>query len=96
MAYHRRLAGLTQNQVAEALDLQKDTISRIENGNIAITVKRLLQFRDLYSRNIPASLPDDDPELNRQAAELARTMQKAAPEKREKIWKILGSLGEWQ
>jgi transcriptional regulator with XRE-family HTH domain len=39
----RKAAGLTQEQLAEAIDLQPSAISRFENGSIGLSITTLLQ-----------------------------------------------------
>ena len=41
IAIRRKLAGMTQQRLAEALGIEKETVSRLENGEIAQTVDRL-------------------------------------------------------
>ena len=47
IAARRKAAGLTQAQVAEAIGVEKETISRMENGVISPTLSRLQQIADL-------------------------------------------------
>ncbi len=42
VSYFRRLNGLTQQQVADAMDVSYETISRIENANTGISFDMLL------------------------------------------------------
>lgn len=44
IAKRRKSCGITQVDMAERLDLEKETISRIENGKIAISLDRLAEF----------------------------------------------------
>lgn len=44
IAQRRKSYGITQAAMAEKLNLEKETISRIENGKIAISLDRLAEF----------------------------------------------------
>lgn len=75
----RKMAGLSQGQVAKLLDLHRPTVSEIEAGNRRVTADELAQFAKLY--DVTASwlvgdaadqLEPDDPRLQLAARELAR------------------------
>jgi transcriptional regulator with XRE-family HTH domain len=44
----RKMAGLTQGQVAKEMKLHRPTISEIEAGNRSVTVQELATFAELY------------------------------------------------
>lgn len=44
----RKMAGLTQGQVATHMKLHRPTISEIEAGNRSVTVQELTKFAELY------------------------------------------------
>jgi len=52
----RKAAGFTQARVADAIGLEKETISRMENGVIAPSVHRLWQFAELFGCPLSALL----------------------------------------
>ncbi|OXC75663.1 helix-turn-helix domain-containing protein [Caballeronia sordidicola] len=58
IAGQRKAAGFTQARVADAIGLEKETVSRIENGVIAPTIHRLGQFAELFSCPLSALLGD--------------------------------------
>ena len=45
IAERRKIARMTQQKVAEALGVEKETISRLESGETAQTVDRLAALR---------------------------------------------------
>lgn len=47
IAARRRARGLTQSQVTELMGIEKETLSRIENGVISPTLARLKQIADI-------------------------------------------------
>lgn len=50
----RRKAGLSQQQVAEKMGIEPESVSRIENGVIAPTLARLRQFAAVYGCSLEA------------------------------------------
>ncbi len=44
VSYFRKLRGMTQQQVADAMDVSYETISRIENANTGISMDMLLEL----------------------------------------------------
>jgi transcriptional regulator with XRE-family HTH domain len=52
IAARRKAKGLTQAQIAEAIGVEKETVSRMENGVISLTLQRLQQMsRCLIARS---------------------------------------------
>ena len=67
VAYYRKLASLTQEELAEKVDLSRNTISKIENADVFhgmslntifrlaealnVSVKQLFDFRDENKKN---------------------------------------------
>lgn len=49
IAQKRKTYGITQAEMAEKLNLEKETISRIENGRIAISLDRLAEFANVLN-----------------------------------------------
>lgn len=47
IAKHLRVIGMTQAELAERLDLSLDTVSRLERGNIGLSVVRLFDLFEL-------------------------------------------------
>lgn len=48
----RKMAGLTQGQVASQMKLHRPTISEIESGNRSVTVTELTEFAELYEVDV--------------------------------------------
>lgn len=48
IARHRALAGLTQEQVAESLDIGLEAVSRIERGIVMPNIARLIELADIF------------------------------------------------
>jgi len=48
----RKMAGLTQGQVADQMNLHRPTISEIEAGNRSVTATELTKFAELYEVDV--------------------------------------------
>ncbi len=48
----RKMAGLTQGQVAKHMNLHRPTISQIEAGTRSVTVQELTTFAELYEVDV--------------------------------------------
>ena len=48
IAIKRKQMGLTQAQIAERISVEKETISRMESGKVAITLDRVEQFAKIF------------------------------------------------
>jgi transcriptional regulator with XRE-family HTH domain len=91
----RRLAGLTQGQVAKRMDIHRPTVSEIEAGNRRVSADELKQFAELYDVSMayltsetPGTLDLQDPRLELAAREL----QKLPSESLDKLLKALAVL----
>jgi len=49
----RKMAGLTQGQVAAQMKLHRPTISEIEAGNRSVSVTELTKFAEMYEVDVP-------------------------------------------
>lgn len=88
----REMAGLSQAQAAEKLNLQRPAISEIESGKRRVSAEELIQFSDLYK--VDASwllLRDDenDANTNIQLKFAARELSKLKPEEVKKLLHVL-------
>jgi transcriptional regulator with XRE-family HTH domain len=75
----RKMAGLSQGQVAKLLELHRPTISEIEAGNRRVTAEELSQFAEMYDVTVSWLLAEtaeqlemDDPRLQLAARELSK------------------------
>lgn len=56
----RKVLGLTQEEVANKLNISRNTLSNIENGNRSILVSELEEFAKLYKITYTDLLNDKD------------------------------------
>lgn len=66
--------GLTQQQVAEQVGIQPESVSRIENGQIAPTLMRLQQFASIYDCSITALVSEASAHPTDLALRIAREL----------------------
>lgn len=91
----RKLAGLSQGQVASILELHRPSISEIESGNRRVSAQELSKFAEIYDvstawllGNTADALSIDDPKLELAARELA----KLKPNDLSKLLKLLAAM----
>jgi len=82
----RILAGLSQAQAADKLDLQRPTISEIESGRRKISADELKEFANLYKVDTAWILHEEKEDDLKYAA---RELSKLSQEDREKLLAIL-------
>ncbi len=91
----RKLAGLSQGQIAKLMGLHRPSISEIEAGNRRVSTDEISQFAEIYDVNISWLLAEadeqiasDDPRLQLAARELA----KIKSEDLEKLLTLLSAM----
>ncbi len=88
----RILAGLSQAQAAQKMDLQRPAISEIEAGNRKVSAEELVQFAELYQVNTSWLLgqeEENEEQMNEQFKFAARELSKLSPEDVKKLYDIL-------
>ena len=93
----RKLAGLSQNQVARGLGLHRPSVSEIEAGNRRVSAEELAKLGELLDVSVawlagerPAKLDQHDAKLELAAREL----QRLKPDHLDRLLTILASLKE--
>jgi len=95
----RTMAGLSQAQAAEKLNLQRPAVSEIESGKRKVSAEEIIQFAKLYKVDKSWLLLEDrDNELkmNEQVLFAARELNKLKPEDRDKIVDIIKMLPKYK
>ncbi|MDO8653307.1 MAG: helix-turn-helix transcriptional regulator [Undibacterium sp.] len=75
IAIRRKAKGLTQAQLAEQMDIEKESVSRIETGHIAPSLARLAQIAKLLDCEISDLLKISTPDVSDQALALMNRME---------------------
>lgn len=91
----RKMAGLSQGQVAKMLGLHRPTVSEIEAGNRRVSAEELSQFAEIYDVTVAwllaetaEQLESDDPRLQLAARELS----KLKPDDLNRLLRLLASM----
>jgi len=91
----RKMAGLSQGQVAKLLEFHRPTISEIEAGNRRVSAEELSRFADIYDvttswllAETAEQLETDDPRLQLAARELS----KLKPDDLDRLLRLLASM----
>jgi len=75
IAIRRKAKGLTQAQLAEYMEIEKESVSRIETGHIAPSLARLAQIAKLLDCEISDFLTINTPDVSDQAFVLMNRME---------------------
>ena len=91
----RRLAGLSQGQVAQMLGLQRSSVTEIEAGNRAVAAEELAKLADIFDVNAAWLLGHGATRLDAHEDRLqlaARELQKLKPKDLNRLLSILASM----
>jgi transcriptional regulator with XRE-family HTH domain len=91
----RKMAGLSQTQVAKMLDLHRPSISEIEAGNRSVSAEEIAQLAEIF--DVSASWlwgeGTDKIDLHDNKLQLAaRELQKLKPEDLDRLLRLLASI----
>lgn len=91
----RRMAGLSQGQVARLLNLHRPAVSEIESGNRRVTAEELTQLAQLFDVSVawlvgesPEAVESDDPRIQLAARELKRLK----PDSLDRLMRVLAAI----
>ena len=91
----RKLAGLSQGQVAKMLGLHRPSVSEIETGNRRVSADELTRMAGIFDVSVswllgeaPETLQSDDPRLELAARELG----KLKPDDLDRLLKLLAAM----
>ena len=90
IARKRKSCGLTQQQVAERMSVEKESISRMESGKISLSLDRLQQFASIYGCSVSELLRESSQEAEEQAQVIVDLMSSLAPEERDAVVRFVG------
>lgn len=96
VAKQRKAVGLTQAQLAERLNLSLDAISRLERGNIGLTVERLVELAEIFGCETADLLHEGSTRVRDQARELEDLLQELAEEERIELLSLVRQMIEWK
>jgi transcriptional regulator with XRE-family HTH domain len=91
----RKMAGLSQSQVAKMLMLHRPSISEMEAGNRRVTAEEAAKLAEIFDVSINWLLAEDAVSEDPHVAKVqlaARELQKLKPEDLDRLLQILASL----
>lgn len=95
IAKYRVLAGLTQAQVAEKLEISNDAISRMERGKIMPTVARLVQMAQIFGCNTADLLTEGSLSVSDQSQQLMAMLAQLNENERKELLIIIEFMIKW-
>lgn len=89
----RRLAcGLTQEQVAERLEIGTEAVSRMERGAVLPSLLRLLELADIYDCQVAELLLEVSPRPGDQAEMLTKMLDRLSDSDRALVMGVVEQL----
>lgn len=91
----RRMAGLSQGQVAKMLGLQRPSVTEIESGNRAVSAEEFAKLAEIFEVSMSWLLGEGAERTDLQEDKLqlaARELKKLKPKDLERLMSILASL----
>ncbi|CAG4925531.1 MULTISPECIES: helix-turn-helix domain-containing protein [Burkholderiaceae] len=92
IAKHRVASSFTQEQVAEALGIGNEAVSRMERGIVMPTVARLVELADLFECNAADLLTEASSRTSDQAKYVAQLLAKLGGNDRTMVVEIVERL----
>ena len=97
LAEARKMAGLSQGQVARMIGLHRPAISEIEAGHRNVTATEISQFAEIYDVAVNWLIGEGAEKLDAQSDRLQlafRELQKLKADDLDKLMKVLAALRE--
>ncbi len=96
MVKWHKVSGLTQAQLAERLNLSLDAVSRLERGNIALTVERLVELAEIFGCETADLLGEGSTRVRDQAVRLESLLERLDEEERVGLLDLVGKMVDWK
>lgn len=97
IAVRRKLVRLTQQKLAEALGVEKETVSRMESGEIAPTVERLAVLSKVLNCAITDFFEKENMDTNQYAAAIAHMIHALPADRQERVVRCVAEIvGVWE
>jgi transcriptional regulator with XRE-family HTH domain len=92
IAKHRVASGFTQEQVAEALGIGNEAVSRMERGIVMPTVARLVELAEIFGCDAADLLTEASSRASDQAKHIGQLLAKLSANDRAMVIEILERL----
>lgn len=94
IAEHRQAAGLTQEEVAEKLEIGHEAVSRMERGLIVPTVVRLIELADIFNCDVTHLLLQSSDRPSDQAEYVGKLLAQLSKQDRDLVLDLLSALSK--
>lgn len=94
IAAKRKAKGLTQAEIAERMNVETETISRIENGVISPTLARLEQMAELLNCSISSFFMVESEKTENLAKIIAGCLQELSVRDKEMILRVVTDISD--
>lgn len=92
IALKRRAMGLTQQQLGELIDIETESVSRLETGATSPTLKRILQLSALFNCSLTEFFQFSAKNNIENAAIIADMLKDLPPEEQKSVVKIVAKI----
>lgn len=97
IAERRRIARMTQQNVAEALGVEKETISRLESGETAQTVDRLAALSQVLDCSVRDFFEEEKRGINKNAATIEHMIAPLSTDRQKRVVECVAQIvGAWE
>lgn len=96
VARYRKAVGMTQAELAERLDLSLDAVSRLERGNIGLSVARLVELAEIFGCETVDLLADGSTRPRDQAGQLEGLLGQLDEQERVGLLDLVRQMVAWK
>lgn len=96
IAQQRKAVGLTQTQLAERLNLSLDAVSRLERGNIGLSVERLFELAEIFDCETTDLLQTGSTLIRDQAREMEVLLRELSEQERIELLALIRQMIAWK
>lgn len=96
VAKYRKAVGMTQAELAERLDLSLDAVSRLERGNIGLSVARLVELAEIFGCETVDLLSDGSTRPRDQARQLEALLVQLEEHERISLLDLIRQMVAWK
>ena len=97
IAERRRIARMTQQKVAEALGVEKETISRLESGETAQSVDRLAALSQVLDCSVRDFFEEEKRDINQNVAAIEHMLAPLSADRQKRVVECVAQIvGAWE
>ncbi len=92
IAHQRKMLGFTQARLAEMVDLENETISRIESGKHNVSIKSLERFSNALHITVADLVSTNTAQEQKQTKTIAFMLENLSDSNKDAVMKILAEI----